>query len=316
VSGELLRTPEYWVRHVREAVRFADGIRTLAAEGVTGFVELGPDSVLSAMGRDCLEQDDAAAETVFIPTARRDRPEAAGLLTALAELHVRGFRLDWPALLAGTGARSVELPTYQFQRRRYWPSGSVGTAVDAAALGLAPTGHPLIGAVVPDVEGDGLLLTSRLSLGSHPWLADHAVLGTVLFPGAGLVDLALHAGEQAGCEVLEELTLEAPLMLPAGHGVQVRIAVGESTEDGRRSVSIHSRREDEGIAEGSWVRHAAGLLAPAADGSRPQPAAEIAAWPPPVAEALRGEALVPVVQRHRLGSGRRPGGNLGRGLRS
>ncbi|KPC84270.1 hypothetical protein, partial [Streptomyces sp. NRRL S-4] len=106
---------DYWVRHVREAVRFVDGMRALQDQGVTTYLELGPDGVLSAMGQDCVE------DSAFVPVLRKDREEALTLVGALAEAHVRGVRIAWDAYFAPSGAVQVELPTYAFQHERYWP---------------------------------------------------------------------------------------------------------------------------------------------------------------------------------------------------
>ncbi|WP_421673451.1 type I polyketide synthase, partial [Streptomyces scabiei] len=174
---------DYWARHVRETVRFADVVRALRADGVTTFVEIGPDAVLTAMGRDCLPDDEAEdAQVEFVPLLRRDHPEERTLAEAVARLHVRGVGPDWAAVFAGTGASRVDLPTYAFQRRRYWASAGPVTAGDAPALGLGTGGHPLLGAAVRPAGSDTLVLTGRLSLDTHPWLADHTVLGSVLFP--------------------------------------------------------------------------------------------------------------------------------------
>ncbi|WP_344599101.1 SDR family NAD(P)-dependent oxidoreductase, partial [Streptomyces violaceusniger] len=136
-AGAEVCSPEYWVRHVREAVRFADGVRTLEAQGVTTFLEVGPDGVLSAMARECLTAEEASA-SVVVPALRKDRPEPQALTTALAELHVHGVTVDWKHLFSGRGARKVELPTYAFQRQRYWlensgraTGGSAADSVDA-----------------------------------------------------------------------------------------------------------------------------------------------------------------------------------------
>ncbi|HEX6341999.1 type I polyketide synthase [Umezawaea sp.] len=106
--------PEHWVRHVRDAVRFADAVTTLEAKGVSTFLELGPDGVLTAMGQE------SVTDAVLVAGQRKDRPEAAVLTSAIATLHNRGVRVDWDAFFAGTGARRVELPTYAFQRQRFW----------------------------------------------------------------------------------------------------------------------------------------------------------------------------------------------------
>ncbi len=122
-AGEELCAPEYWVRQVRETVRFADGVGWLADQGVGGFLELGPDGVLSAMAADCLRARDPGASgdaVAAVAVLKRERPEAASLLAALAEVWVRGGSVDWAAVCRESGARRVELPTYAFQRRRHW----------------------------------------------------------------------------------------------------------------------------------------------------------------------------------------------------
>ncbi|MEV0019447.1 type I polyketide synthase [Streptomyces tendae] len=279
----------YWVGQVREAVRFADAVHTLETAGVSRFLELGPDGVLSAMvqqsATDPVPGTDAAV--VAVAATRRDRDEAETLLSALGRLHSTGVSVDWAAFFEGTGARRVDLPTYPFQRKRYWLD-SPAVLGDATGLGQLTAGHPLLSAVVPSPEDGGLVLTGRLALGTHPWLADHAVLGTVLLPGTAYVEMVLRAGRELGCSLLEELTQEAPLALPESGGTAVQVVVGEADADGRRTVSLYSRTEDtdlrdtrtEDTTARPWTRHARGVLAPrTAPGS-----VELEAWPPAGAE--------------------------------
>ncbi|MFJ4923922.1 type I polyketide synthase, partial [Streptomyces sp. NPDC088725] len=123
-----LCSADYWVRHVREAVRFADGVRTMADRGVSTFLELGPDGVLCAMA-----QQSAPAGAVTVPVLRRNRGEETTLVTALATLHVHGAGPRWSAFFAGTGAQWLDLPTYAFQRGRFWPDAMPGLAPAPAA---------------------------------------------------------------------------------------------------------------------------------------------------------------------------------------
>ncbi|MEU0054520.1 type I polyketide synthase [Streptomyces sp. NPDC006309] len=278
-----LGSADYWVGHVRQTVRFADAVATLAAQGAGTFLELGAAPVLTALGPDCLPDTGASGDTAFVATARKDTAQLPGLLAALATVHTRGFDVDWAVLYETYAGRRVDLPTYAFEHRRYWlptPAVAVG---DAAGHGLAAAGHPLVSARL-DLPGDaGVLLTGRISTATHPVLAEHAVLGTVLVPGAALVDLALHAGRLTGRPVLQELTLQAPLALPADTAVHLQVAAGA---DG--TVEIHSRAEAAPADEG-WTRHATGTLTgPAA----PPPAAS-GAWPPPGATPLDVTGLYP-----------------------
>ncbi|MFD5396311.1 SDR family NAD(P)-dependent oxidoreductase [Streptomyces sp. NPDC127097] len=288
VTGRLaapaeLRDPEYWVRHVREAVRFHDGIQAAHAEGgVTTFLELGPDGVLSAMGQDCLREVEGTP-AAFLPGLRKDRPEAEAVLQALGAAYARGVLVDWTTFFPG--ARQVALPTYAFQRQRYWLDRSgVGTG-DVTSAGLGAADHPLLSAAIALPDSDGFLFTGRLSLATHPWLADHAVLGTAVLPGSALVELAIRAGDQVGCDLLEELTVRTPLILPERGGVQLRVALGQSAVDGRREIAVFARAEE--AVDEPWTRHADGVLA----AGTPVGSIDAPVWPPAGAEAVSVEGL-------------------------
>ncbi|MDH6145477.1 acyl transferase domain-containing protein/acyl carrier protein, partial [Kitasatospora sp. GP30] len=285
VESELWTQPQYWVRQVRDAVRFADGVTSMLELGVGSFVEVGPDAVLSGMVAECLPQDGPARAVV--PTMRSGRDQVRAVVEALARLHAAGTPVAWERLFEGTGARRIDLPTYAFQRQRYWPEASAAGAQDATGLGLEAAAHPLLGAAIEVADSDELLFTGRLSLATHPWLADHTVLGSVLLPGTGFVELVLRAADQVGCGVLEELTLEAPLVLPERGAVQLQVVVGAPDGSGVRAVGVYSRPEGVGSdgVEEAWRRHAAGSLAAGTGSARALPVA-VGEWPPAGAEAV------------------------------
>ncbi|PYC77518.1 3-ketoacyl-ACP reductase, partial [Streptomyces tateyamensis] len=282
---------DYWVNHVRGTVRFADALTTLASNGVTRFLEVGPDAALTPMGLD----DPALS---FIATARRDRDETATAVAALAQLHVVGVPVDWRAFYAGRGAQRVELPTYAFENRRYWLDAELAGS-DVSSAGLDATDHLLLGAAVALADSDGAVLTGRLSLATHPWLADHAVGGAVIFPGTGFVELAVRAGDQVGCDLLEELTLQAPLILPERGAVQLQVVVGAPDATDARPLTIYSRPQD-APTEQPWTLHVTGLVAVAPVGT---PGTELTAWPPVGATPVELADFYPTLAATGLGYG-------------
>nr|WP_063747191.1 type I polyketide synthase [Saccharothrix sp. NRRL B-16314] len=270
-AGEDYGVGDYWVRHVREAVRFGDSVSTLvAAEPGVRFVEVGPGAGLTAM----VEQTGAAASAVALLRGGKD--EVPSLFDGLAALHVSGAPVDWSAQ-AGTRP-FTELPTYAFEHKRYWLNPESAGA-DVAGLGVTPVEHPLLGAVVEQPSSGGLVFTGRIGLDSHAWLADHAVGGVVLVPGAALVELASFVGDRAGRAVVRELVLQAPMIVPDHGGVQVRVDLDEEG-----NVAVHSRPEN----DERWVLHARGVVdsdsdSDTAEASAAEPAG---AWPPAGATAV------------------------------
>ncbi len=278
VSGALIDAAEldhdHWYRSLRHTVEFEQATRSLLVDGVRHFVEVSPHPVLAVGLRETAE--DAGVDATVVGSLRRDRGGLDRFVGSVAEAHARGVPLDWAAVFPG--ARRVDLPTYPFQRRAYWLVAGSGV-VDAVGLGQVAAGHPLLGAAVDLPETGGRVFTGRISTQSHPWLADHAVADTVLVPGAALVDMAVRAADQAGCDLVEELTLQAPVVVPGA--LRVQLVVGGPGEDGRRAVSVYSRAES-APAEAPWTRHATGTIAPGA----PAPAFDLTSWPPPGAEPV------------------------------
>ncbi|MGB2572479.1 SDR family NAD(P)-dependent oxidoreductase [Micromonospora citrea] len=260
--------PDYWYRNLRRPVELEQAVRALADQGHDTYVECSPHPVLTVGIEETLAEQDA----VVVGSLHRDQGDRARFLLSAAQLHVRGVPVDWQPVLAG--GRRVDLPTYAFAHRRYWPRPATGPG-DVGAAGLDASGHPLLGASVTLAETRGHLFTGRLAATAPAWLADHRVSGTVLVPGTGLVELCLRAGDEVGCPVLDELVIEAPLALPADAATQVQVALGQAGEDGRRPVTVHSRPAD-GPPGAPWTRHASGSLTAA----RPAPPPGSGPWPP------------------------------------
>ncbi len=282
-----LTDPGYWAEHIRRPVRFTDTVATLEAGGVTSYLELGPGGVLTALTAECLT-DAGPASPVLAATLRRGQPEPHTTLTALARLHAGGRSVDWTAMLAERGGHT-ELPTYPFQRQRCWIEPPA--ARDIGAAGLDSAGHPLLGAAIELPDGNGHVFTGRICLASHPWLADHVILDSVILPGAALVELALHAADRVGSSQVEELTLHAPLAIATGGRVQLQVTVGplggdgRDEHDGRRPVTIRSRPAPGRAADDTaWTVHASGWLSqlPLPDPRAAEAARTAAggAWPP------------------------------------
>ncbi|MFE9728822.1 type I polyketide synthase, partial [Streptomyces sp. NPDC005794] len=269
---------------------FEHATRGLLAEGYGLFLEMSPHPVLTVPVQATI--DAAESPAVTIGSLRRDDGGAGRFAASLAEAHVHGAELDWKALFPGHRT-TVDLPTYPFQRDHYWLHADAG-AGDVGAVGLGETGHPLLGAAVALADGDGHLLTGRLSLRTHPWLADHAVAGAVLLPATAFVELATRAGDQVGCDLVEELTMEMPLVVPETGALQLQLTVGDADASGRRSLVLHSRPEaDAGGAEAEpWTRHATGVLAPStASASAGDGAFDLVEWPPSEAQAVGIDGL-------------------------
>ncbi|MFE5588181.1 SDR family NAD(P)-dependent oxidoreductase, partial [Kitasatospora sp. NPDC056531] len=276
---------EYWYRNLRQTVRFEEAVGFLLGQGHQAFIEASPHPVLT-MGIEETAEALGHPMAAAVGSLRREEGGLERLLASFAEAHVHGVTVDWRQLFAGQGAQRVDLPTYAFQHERYWwnSPAAVSGAAAAAGLGLDAAEHPLLGAEVTIAATDEQLLTGRLSLRTHPWLADHAVAGTVLLPGTAFVELAARAGERVGCELVEELTLAAPLLLPEQGGTALQVVVGAPDENGRRPLSLYAR-PDGGSADVPWTRHASGTLAPATvvpDAGEP----DGGQWPPAGAVAV------------------------------
>ncbi|WP_430980973.1 SDR family NAD(P)-dependent oxidoreductase [Streptomyces luteoverticillatus] len=249
----------YWYRNLRETVRFHDTVELLQADGYTLFIEASAHPVLTPTLPDNI---------TATGTLRRNEGDLRRFLTSTAEAFTHGAPIQWPATFNATNAHHTDLPTYPFQRQRYWyePRSRRG---DVTSFGMSAVDHPLLDGGVELPDGGGYLYTARLGAETQPWLREHTLLDTPLMPGAAFVDLTLWAGGRVGCELVEELMLAAPLLLPESGAVRLRLVVGAADGDGRRSVTVHSRPEtgreqwEKPEESESWTRHVQATVAPA-----------------------------------------------------
>ncbi|MFH8342799.1 SDR family NAD(P)-dependent oxidoreductase [Streptomyces sp. AM6-12] len=267
VTADWLDTTEldagYWFANLRRTVRFEEATRALAEQGFRCFVEASPHPVLTVGVEQTL--DGAGVEAAVVGTLRRDEGGLARLYRSAAEAFVAGAAVSWQAAFPDQGGRWTELPTYAFERHRYWLDAPRETTAGSTS------DHPLLDAVIelPATEGRcGIAGSGRLSLERHPWLAEHVVHGAVLVPAAVLAELALWAADRAGYDAVGELTLESPLVLCRTGDREIRVVI-----DGEGVLGVHSR----GAGETAWTRNAAGV---AGSGVRSEGAEGLAAWPP------------------------------------
>ncbi|MRH92369.1 SDR family NAD(P)-dependent oxidoreductase [Nocardia sp. SYP-A9097] len=283
VTGDELDTTTldatHWYRNVREPVHFERAVRAAYQRGYRTFVEISAHPVLTFALQETLDEVGESADTFIGGSLRRRDGGLERFVKSVAALWVSGGNPVWDRHFAESGARGVELPTYPFQRSRYWLDPLPPT--DAAGLGLTAGDHPILGAVVPVVDSGGVLLTGRVSRRTHPWLADHVVSGLALMPGTGFVEMALRAGAEAGAGAVRELLLREPMVVPEHEGLQVLVSVDAGDPDGDRKVFIRSRAESE--PDAPWVLHAEGVLAVSTEDPAGQ---ELSQWPPAGATAI------------------------------
>ncbi|MCL6672186.1 SDR family NAD(P)-dependent oxidoreductase [Streptomyces panaciradicis] len=254
--------PAYWFRNIREPVRFEAAVRCLLGAGYGAFVEASPHPLLTINIQDMLDHT-PGAQGVVVGSLRRGDGGLKRLYRSAAEAFVAGVAVSWEAVFPGRDGRWAELPTYPFQRQRHWLNTPAETTTPTIS------DHPLLDAVIElpdDAEQGGVVGSGRLSPRQHPWLYDQMVHGVVVAPAAVLVELAAWAARRVGCEVVDELTLETPLVLSRTADREIRIVV-----DGKGVLGVHSRGE----GESAWIRNAVGSVT---GGTRAEE--DFVPWPP------------------------------------
>ncbi|MER6146218.1 polyketide synthase dehydratase domain-containing protein, partial [Streptomyces sparsogenes] len=277
-------TTAYWVDNLRHQVRFSTAVEAVLADGYRVLIEASPHPVLAVGVRETTEALGVSA--VVVPTLQRDQGGPAQLARALGQAFTAGLPVDWSAWLGadpdGPPPPLLDLPTYAFQRQRYWPAPARAQG-DVATAGMRPVAHGLLSAAVGTADG-GLILTGRLPAGPRSgWLREHEVAGTVLLPASVITEWLLRAADEVGCTAIDELVLHTPVVLDETEGLRVQVSVGPATAGGAREVGVYSAPDD-GVAGGveEWVCHATGTLS----SETAAPEALAGQWPPPGAKPL------------------------------
>ncbi len=289
-------TAEYWYTNLRETVDFERAVESAFEIGCRIFVESSPHPVLTTSTHDITgmliesrgDRAEAGTESteypVIVESLRRDDGGERRLLSSAAAVFTGGGAVDWPAIATAAGGRWISLPPYAFEHRHFWQAAATA---DAAGFGLRSAEHPLLSLAIEPADAGELVLTGRVSLSAMPWLADHAVFGRVLFPGTGFVDLVLHAADQLDCDLVRELTLRSPLIVPSEGAIQLQVIVGGETDavaERSRRVSVYSRPDDGAGLE--WILHAEATVAMSGHDRSGRTEQELPVWPPAGATAV------------------------------
>ena len=261
LAGAEMASPDYWTGHVLGAVQFAGGMQTLEREACDAYLEAGPAPALLAMGKGCVPPNDR----LWLPSLRANGADWPQLLQSLAQLYARGAAVDWKQVDAGFTPRKVSLPTYAFQRRRYWLREPADVPAAAAGglpePGLAGTGgHPLLGHPLDVPVENEVRYESSLTGGTPAFLRDHCVYSNIVFPATAYLETVLAAGGQLpepGTLALENVLFQQALLLTEHRERRLQVVLTDET-DNRFAFKIFSK--EKGEPKLPWTLHASGKL--------------------------------------------------------
>ncbi|WP_018602684.1 type I polyketide synthase [Mycobacterium sp. 155] len=253
---------QYWRRHSRQPVQFAESVRTVAALGCSILMEIGPQPVLTGAAVQVWPAHLAAPRAIV--SLRKGVGDRRQMADAVAAAYVGGHRPNFTAL-HGQPHRKVELPTYPFQHRRFWPKTG-GLAIDGA---VGSVGSGILGSAKDLASGDSVY-TSRLSVKSQPWLSDHVIYGTVVVPGATYAAMALAAvGTPAHAK---DVFFYEPIILPKKSSREVQLTLHPANGGGEWKFQVHSRPF--GVSDAEWALNAEGTVLSGVGDDTGEPAAE------------------------------------------
>nr|VFK55472.1 MAG: malonyl CoA-acyl carrier protein transacylase [Candidatus Kentron sp. TUN]VFK61403.1 MAG: malonyl CoA-acyl carrier protein transacylase [Candidatus Kentron sp. TUN] len=252
IVSEEVTTPAYWVRHVREPVRFAAGVEALYAEDIDTFLEVGPKPALLGMARQCLPDDVGT----WLVSLREGQEDWRQLLLSLGAWFAQGGAVDWVAFDKAPDnkpmRRRVQLPTYPFQRQRYWIDKKRVTHQTAQDRST----HPLLGQKLQLADADNKIrFESEIDLLSIVYLTDHRVFDVAVFPGAGYLEMALAAGADVSDKPfsIKDVTIDQAMILPEEETKTIQLVL--SPADQGYGFQIFSLDK-----ESQWTPHMAGQL--------------------------------------------------------
>jgi acyl transferase domain-containing protein/ubiquinone/menaquinone biosynthesis C-methylase UbiE/acyl carrier protein len=254
--------PAYWVRHVRGVVNFAASMRILHQKGYQEFLELGPSPTLLGMGARCLPEGFGS----WLPSLRKGRDEWQQMLESLAAFYVKGAKVDWSGFDRDYRRRRVALPTYPFERKRYWielPKAQAATEKDSLESGTRKTlSHPLLGHRLDSPFLKDVLIESFLSAATLPWLKDHQAFGHTVLPATAYLEMVLAAAREAlgsGTYAIRDMDIREAMMIADGEARRVQIAI-TPLQGNQANFQLASLTTGESNTEPKWKIHAAGTI--------------------------------------------------------
>ena len=259
-KAEEITQPEYWRTHLREPVRFAAGIQTLAESGCDIFLELGPSPVLLAMGRQCTTKSNA----LWLPTLRPGRDDWSESLSSLQALYHAGVPVNWKGFDGDYPRRRIQLPTYPFQRERFWFESrrDPGDELGANRFPERPDAHPLLGAPLRSPALKDAVFQSQLNAQHPAFLADHQICGHVILPAAAYVEMASAGAHHLfgeGAHSVENLLLQEALQLDFRTPTSVQV-VFQAKNEGSAAFEMFSAPGDGQDADAVWTRNVRGRV--------------------------------------------------------
>ncbi|MBT9317709.1 polyketide synthase [Leptothoe spongobia] len=259
VATDEIAAPDYWCRHILQPVQFVASVESLKQQGAEIFVEIGPKPILLGMARHCLPDD----EGLWLPSLRPPQTDWQQILASTAQLYLHGLTVDWVGFDQDYERHRQPLPTYPFQRERYWIEADANNQYAKLSSQRSKSSHPLLGQSLSLAGSKELRFQTEIGPNSPYWLKDHRVFETILFPGTGYMEMALAAGKIAlGAEALtlKEIALERTLVVPADGSKIVQVVLTPDEPNCYR-FEIYSLTPNDGESAELWVRHAAGAVA-------------------------------------------------------